>query len=99
MAEMQEAMKNPAVQQQVSEMQSAMANPQLQQRLAELRDDPEFKDMFDEIQKGGMGALMKYFNNPQILAKLGAKVGDVQMDAAPQPPAEPEVNDLIDAAR
>lgn len=29
------------------------------QRMAELKDDPEFKEMFAEIQKGGMGALMK----------------------------------------
>lgn len=30
-----------------------------------LRDDPEFKQMFEEIQSGGMGALMKYMNDPK----------------------------------
>jgi len=33
--------------------------------MQELRNDPEFKQMFEEIQKGGMGALMKYMNSPQ----------------------------------
>jgi hypothetical protein len=31
-----------------------MANPALQQRMAALREDPEFRPMFEEIQKGGM---------------------------------------------
>jgi hypothetical protein len=36
-----------------------MRNEALQKRMAELREDPELKGMFEEIQKGGMGALMK----------------------------------------
>jgi soluble cytochrome b562 len=94
MKQMQEAMKRPEVQQQMQEMQQAMANPELQKRVAALRDDPEFKDMFEDIQKGGMGALMKYMNDPTLTARLGAKLGDV-----PDAPPAPEVNDLIDAAR
>lgn len=31
-----------------------------------LREDPEFKQMFEEIQKGGMGAMMKYMNDPKV---------------------------------
>lgn len=31
-----------------------------------LREDPEFKQMFAEIQSGGMGALMKYMNDPKV---------------------------------
>lgn len=54
--------------------------------------------MFEDIQKNGMGAMMKYWNDPQMLAKLGQKIGDVPQ-APPQAPAEPEVNDLLDAAR
>jgi hypothetical protein len=37
----------------------------------------EFKEMFEDIQKGGMGALMKYMNDPRVLSKLGSKLGDV----------------------
>lgn len=100
MAAMQDAMKNPEVQEQMAEAQAAMANPALQQRMAELKDDPEFKDMFKEIETGGMAALMKYFNDPAVLAKLGSKLEGVPMDqAGPPPNAEPEINDLFDAAR
>ena len=99
MAQMQEAMQRPEVQQQVAEAQAAMANPEIQARMAELKDDPEFKDMFKEIETGGMPALMKYFNDPQVLSKLGAKLEGVDISKVPAPNAAPEINDLFDAAR
>ena len=52
-------MKRPEVQQQMAQMENMMRNEALQKRMAELREDPELKGMFEEIQKGGMGALMK----------------------------------------
>lgn len=52
-------MQRPEVQAQMAQMQAVMQNEALQARMAELRQDPEFKAMFEEIQKGGMGALMK----------------------------------------
>jgi hypothetical protein len=57
---MQEAMQRPEVQAQMAQMQAMMRNEALQARLAELREDPEMKGVFEEIQKGGMGALMKW---------------------------------------
>lgn len=33
--------------------------------------------MFQDIQSGGMPALMKYMNDPEWLAKVGSKMGDV----------------------
>lgn len=33
--------------------------------------------MFEEIEKGGMPALMKFMNDPEWLAKVGSKMGDV----------------------
>lgn len=56
---MQEAMQRPEVQQQMAQMEAMMRNDALQKRMAELKNDPEMKEMFEEIQKGGMGALMK----------------------------------------
>lgn len=32
-----------------------LQNEELRKRMAALREDPELKPMFDEIQKGGMG--------------------------------------------
>lgn len=100
---MQEAMKNPAVQQQMQEYQAAMQDKGLQEKLKGLQDDPEFKDMFEDIQKNGMGAMMKYMNDQTVLQKLGQRMGDVAPSAsaaaAATPPAATEVNDLFDAAR
>ncbi len=66
-----------------------------------LQEDPELKPIFEEIQKGGMGAMMKYMNDATFLAKVGEKLGDVPMSAQPsqQQQAAPEINTLIDAAR
>lgn len=58
-------------------------------------------------------ALMRYYNNPDFLAKLGEKLGDVAAPpaaaagagaaaaAAGAMPAQqmPEINDLLDAAK
>ena len=57
--QMQAAMQRPEMQQQMAEMESMLRNEEMQKRMAELRQDPEFQEMFAEIQKGGMGALMK----------------------------------------
>ena len=59
MKQMQEAMSRPEMQQQMAQMQAVMQNQQMQQRMQELRNDPEFKSMFEEMQKGGMPAIMK----------------------------------------
>uniref|UniRef100_A0A383W1I4 STI1/HOP DP domain-containing protein n=1 Tax=Tetradesmus obliquus TaxID=3088 RepID=A0A383W1I4_TETOB len=113
MRQMQEMMQRPEMQQQMAEMQAYMQNQQLQQRMQELRSDPEFKEMFEDIQKGGMGALMKYMNDPRVLAKLGSKLGDVPVPApgaaaasaaAAAPPsaaaaAGVEIDNLFDAAK
>ena len=96
-------MQKPEVQQQMQQMQAAMQNQELQDKLASLREDPEFKDMFEDIQKNGMAAMMKYYNDPQWIAKLGRKMGDVNIAedaaAAATPAAPPAPEDLIDAAR
>ena len=60
---------------------------------------PAMQGMFEDIQKNGMGAMMKYWNDPQMLAKLGQKIGDVPQAAPAAAPAEPEISDLLDAAR
>ncbi len=64
--------------------------------------------MFEEMQKGGMQAMMKYMNDPKWLAKVGEKLGDVNMSngpgAAAAPPPQPaatapSITNLVEAAR
>ena len=73
-----------------------------------MQEDPELKPMFEEMQKGGMQAMMKYMNDPKWLAKVGEKLGDVDMPtgaapaAAPTPQPSttaPNITTLVEAAR
>jgi hypothetical protein len=109
MKAMQSMMQKPEVQREMQEMAAYLQNQQLQKRLEELKDDPELAGVFEDIKKNGPGAMMKYWNDPNTLAKLGAKLGDIQPAAAPAaaaarplpgyaPPA-PEVTNLLEAAR
>ena len=69
--------------------------------------------MFEDIQKGGMAAIMKYMNDPVWLARVGDKMGDVSAllagggggggpaagPAAPAAAPVPDINSLLDAAK
>ncbi|CAG9460628.1 unnamed protein product [Pedinophyceae sp. YPF-701] len=105
MAQVQEMMKNPGVLKEMQAMQAAMSTPGFQEKVAALKDDPEFKEMFDDIKSNGMGAIMKYYNDPKWVAKIAAAVGSpgAAPEAAAAAPAAaaaaPEVDNLIDAAK
>ncbi|KAK9909900.1 hypothetical protein WJX75_009203 [Coccomyxa subellipsoidea] len=109
MQSIQEAMKKPEIAAQVEQMTAAMQDQQLQQRIAQLKDDPELAGMFEDIQKNGMGALMKYWNDPATLAKIGERMGSAgdpqaavaatAQRQAPNPASIPEINNLLDAAK
>ncbi|KAH7622484.1 putative Ankyrin repeat domain-containing protein 2A [Nannochloris sp. 'desiccata'] len=113
MAAMEEQMKDPQVQNEMAMMQQMMSNPQYMQRMAELREDPELAPIFEEIKAGGMGAMMKFMNDPTFLSKIGEKLADLDLPgmannappvpvnqaaaAASAPP--PVVNNILDAAK
>ncbi len=115
MAALEEQMKNPQVQNEMAMMQQMMSNPQYMQRMAELREDPELAPIFEEIKAGGMGAMMKFMNDPTFLSKIGEKLADLDLpgmaNSAPVPvnqaaaaasaaPAAPVVvNNILDAAK
>merc|ERR1711943_47393 len=61
MKQMQGMMSNPMVQQQMQAMQNMVQNEDMQKRIAGLKDDPEFKDFFDDLRTNGPGAMMKPF--------------------------------------
>jgi hypothetical protein len=61
----------------MAEMQAVMSNSAVQARMAALRSDPDLAPMFEDIQKNGMAALMRYMNDPAWLAKVGSRMGDV----------------------
>jgi hypothetical protein len=42
-----------------------------------LKEDPEMGEIFNELEAGGPAAMMKYWNNPEVLKKLGETMGGV----------------------
>ncbi|MCO5608819.1 hypothetical protein L7F22_063036 [Adiantum nelumboides] len=70
-------MQDPAVSGMMQNMSNPAQKEQLEARLAEVRDDPELRSVLDEIQTGGPAAMMKYWNDPKVLGKLGKAMGGV----------------------
>jgi hypothetical protein len=60
-------------------MLSQMNNPaytsMMQSKMSELKGDPELASIMREIETGGPQAMMKYWNDPSVLAKLGRAMG------------------------
>jgi len=75
MKQMQGMMSNPMVQQQMQAMQNMVQNDDMQRKIAGLKDDPEFKDFFDDLRANGPGAMMKYSTDQAFLKKLNDKLG------------------------
>ncbi|KAK8951857.1 Ankyrin repeat domain-containing protein 2 [Platanthera zijinensis] len=63
----------------MSSMLDNLTNPankeQMEERMAQLREDPSLKTILDEIESGGPSAMMKYWNDQEVLQKLGQAMG------------------------
>ncbi|RWR79131.1 ankyrin repeat domain-containing protein 2B [Cinnamomum micranthum f. kanehirae] len=63
----------------MSGMLDSLANPshkeQLEERMARIKEDPSLKPILDEIESGGPAAMMRYWNDPEVLQKLGQAMG------------------------
>ncbi len=67
-------------------MMQGMANPDFKAnigaKMESLKEDPELGPIIKDIEENGPPAMMKYWNNPDVLAKLGSAmqgtIGDVE---------------------
>eukprot|EP00899_Mesostigma_viride_P009443 jgi/Mesvir1/184/Mv13536-RA.1 len=96
---------------QMGSMQERMKSPEMQERLKALEEDPELKDVVADMRANGPQALQKYWNDPVVLKKMAAKMGNVMPPPAgaaaaaamARPPGvkppEVKVNSLHDAAK
>jgi hypothetical protein len=50
---------------------------QIENAMKGLKDDPEMGEIFAELESGGPAAMMKYWNDPNVLKKLGDTMGGV----------------------
>jgi len=102
---MQKMMQNPEIQKQMQEQMKQFESPEFKSKIEKLKDDPELKEMFEEMKTGGMGALMKFWNDPKMLQKFSEKMGASgprPPTAGAQSPAQaemPAADNLLDAAK
>ncbi|KAK1322711.1 Ankyrin repeat domain-containing protein 2 [Acorus calamus] len=63
----------------MSSMLENLTNPShkevLEERMTKIKEDPSLKPILDEIETGGPSAMMKYWNDPEVLQKLGQAMG------------------------
>ncbi|XP_057836648.2 ankyrin repeat domain-containing protein 2A isoform X2 [Cryptomeria japonica] len=64
-------MQDPAVVNLIQTLSNPNQKEEFEARLAQLKNDPSLKPVLDEIAKGGPPAIMKYWNDPVVLSKLG----------------------------
>jgi len=65
--------------------QSALENEDApeKERIQELGQDPELAAMFDDIKRNGMEAMMKYYNDEELMLKVSKKMGGLPESVAP----------------
>eukprot|EP00897_Mesotaenium_endlicherianum_P001498 jgi/Mesen1/1376/ME000013S00858 len=68
-------MQDPSMSSMMQSLQQPDYKEQMQQKMAAVREDPELKPILDELETGGPAAMMKYWNNPDVLGKLGKAMG------------------------
>ncbi|KAJ8466352.1 hypothetical protein OPV22_028904 [Ensete ventricosum] len=63
----------------MSSVLESLTNPaqkeQIEERMSRMKEDPSLKTILEEIESGGPSAMMKYWNDPEVLQKLGQAMG------------------------
>ena len=67
--------QDPAVSGMLNQMNNPAYTSMMQSKMAELKNDPELAAIMAEIETGGPAAMMKYWNDPAVLSKLGRAMG------------------------
>eukprot|EP00850_Spirogloea_muscicola_P001779 SM000006S19544 [mRNA] locus=s6:1380678:1383442:+ [translate_table: standard] len=68
-------MQDPQMANMMQQMQNPLYKQQLESRMAALREDEELKPILEELETGGPGAMMKYWNDPVVMSKIGKAMG------------------------
>jgi len=76
-------MKDPMMSRVMQSMQNPNARLEMESRMAELKNDPELKHVIEDMESGGPDAMMKYWNDPDVLSKIGKKMQGVMGDGPP----------------
>ncbi|XP_010526861.1 PREDICTED: ankyrin repeat domain-containing protein 2B-like [Tarenaya hassleriana] len=68
-------LQEPSMSHLVENLTNPETTEQFAERMARMKEDPSLKPMLDEIEAGGPSAMMKYWNDKDVLKKLGEAMG------------------------
>ncbi|KAI3815419.1 hypothetical protein L1987_15086 [Smallanthus sonchifolius] len=68
-------MQDPSMSQMLESLSNPAQKDQLEERMARIKEDPSLKPILEEIESGGPTAMMRYWNDPDVLKKLGEAMG------------------------
>ncbi|MFS7979027.1 hypothetical protein Hanom_Chr10g00922521 [Helianthus anomalus] len=68
-------MQNPSVSQMLESLSNPAKKEQLEVRMARIKENPSLKPILEEIESGGPTAMMRYWNDEEVLKKVGEAMG------------------------
>ncbi|KAL8197690.1 hypothetical protein R6Q57_024295 [Mikania cordata] len=68
-------MQDPSMSQMLESLSNPAPKDQLEERMARIKEDPSLKHILEEIETGGPIAMMRYWNDKDVLQKLGEAMG------------------------
>ncbi|KAF6134612.1 hypothetical protein GIB67_025727 [Kingdonia uniflora] len=67
--------QDPATSSMLENLTNPLHKEDLEERMARVKEDPSLKPILEEIESGGPAAMMRYWNDPEVLKKLGQAMG------------------------
>ncbi|XP_068669011.1 ankyrin repeat domain-containing protein 2A-like [Aristolochia californica] len=67
--------QDPAMSGILESFSNPLQREQMEERMTKVKEDPSLKPILDEIEQGGPAAMMRYWNDPEVLQKLGQAMG------------------------
>ncbi|KAJ7001950.1 hypothetical protein NC653_012125, partial [Populus alba x Populus x berolinensis] len=68
-------MQDPSMSQMLENFTNPSQKDQIEERMTRIREDPSLKPILEEIESGGPAAMMRYWNDKDVLQKLGEAMG------------------------
>ncbi|KAE8729575.1 Ankyrin repeat domain-containing protein 2 [Hibiscus syriacus] len=68
-------MQDPAMSSTLDSLANPQQKDQIEERMARIKEDPSLKPVLEEIETGGPTAMMRYWNDKDVLQKLGEAMG------------------------